>query len=225
MSMINKIGAIVWKDILSELRTKEMIFSMLVFSLMVTVIFNFSFEIGSAFIQEAAPGMLWMTFIFASLLGMNRSFIYEVDKGCLQGLMLAPMNRNAIYISKFLVNFIFIGLVELIVLPIFSIFFDLNIIDSFFQLLAVIFLSTFGIAVIGTLFSAISVNTKTREVMLPILHFPVSIPLIIGAVQSTAAIFHGQDWSVIWGWLKILVAFDAIFLIVALLTFEYVIEE
>lgn len=223
--MISKIGAILWKDILSEFRTKEMIISMLVFSLMVAVIFNFSFPPGSEFIEQAAPGMLWMTFIFASLLGMNRSFVYEVDKGCLQGLMLAPVDRNVIYISKFLVNFIFIGLVELLVLPIFSIFFNLNIIHSIPKLLAVIFLSTIGISVIGTLFSAISVNTKTREVMLPILYFPVSIPIIIGAVQSTGAIFRDQPWSEAWGWLKIVIAFDIIFLIVALLTFEYVIEE
>lgn len=223
--MMSKIAAILWKDILFEFRTKEMILSMLVFSLLVVVIFNFSFPPGSEFIEDAAPGMLWMTFIFASLLGMNRTFVYEVDKGCLQGLMLAPVNRNAIYISKFLVNLIFIGLVELIVLPIFSIFFDINIIDSFFQLMAVIVLSTIGISVIGTLFSAISVNTKTREVMLPILHFPVSIPIVIGAVQSTTAIFQGQNWKVVWDWLKILTAFDIIFIVVALLTFEYIIEE
>jgi heme exporter protein B len=221
----SKIRAIFWKDILWEIRTKEMIISMLVFSLMVTVIFNFAFPPGSEFIQQAAPGMLWMTFIFASILGMNRSFVYEVDKGCLQGVMLAPIDRNIIYISKFLVNLIFIGLVELIVLPIFSIFFDLNMMGSLFKLFTVIILSTIGIAAIGTLFSAISVNTKTREVMLPILHFPVSIPVIIAAVQSTTAIFEGRDWSVIWGWLKILIAFDIIFIVVALLTFEYVIEE
>jgi heme exporter protein B len=223
--MISKIGTILWKDILSEFRTKEMIVSMLVFSLMVAVIFNFSFPPGSEFIEQAAPGMLWMTFIFASLLGMNRSFVYEVDKGCLQGLMLAPVDRNVIYISKFLVNFIFIGLVELIVLPIFSVFFDLDLTGSIFELLAVIFLSTIGISVIGTLFSAISVNTRTREVMLPILYFPVSIPIIIGAVQATGAIFRDQPWSDVWGWLRIVIAFDVIFLVVALLTFEYVIEE
>ncbi|MFQ5751710.1 MAG: heme exporter protein CcmB, partial [bacterium] len=211
--MLSKIGAILWKDILSEFRTKEMILSMLVFSLMVAVIFNFSFPIASEFIREAAPGILWMTFIFASLLGMNRSFVYEVDKGCLQGLMLAPANRVVIYISKLLVNIIFIGLVEVIILPIFSIFFDFNIIDSFWPLLTIILLSTIGFAIIGTLFSAISVNTKTREVMLPILHFPVSIPIIISAVQATAAIFQGENWNMIWNFLKILIVFDIIFFI------------
>lgn len=223
--MIGKIGVLLWKDMLSELRTKEMIFSMLVFSLMVAVIFNFSFPPGSEFIGEAAPGILWMTFIFASLLGMNRTFVNEVDKGCLQGLMLAPVDRSVIYISKLLVNFIFIGAVELIALPIFSIFFNFNLFSSVWPLLTVLFLCTLGLAVIGTLFSAISVNTRTREVMLPILHFPVSIPIIISAVQATSEIFQGKGLSEIWDWLKILIVFDIIFLIVALLTFEYIIEE
>ncbi|NIR51645.1 ABC transporter permease [candidate division KSB1 bacterium] len=225
MTLLKRIAAIFWKDILAELRTKEMIFSMLVFSLMVTVIFNFSFPPGSEFIQGALPGMLWMTFIFASLLGMNRSFVYEVDKGCLQGLMLAPMSRVAIYVSKFLVNVIFIGMVELIMLPFFSIFFDMAILNHVGELVLVILLSTLGLSTIGTLFSAISVNTRTREVMLPILHFPVSIPIIIGAVQATAAVLQEEDWSVTWGWLKIIIAFDIIFFIVSLLTFEYIIEE
>lgn len=225
MSLFGKVAAILWKDILSEFRTKEMILSMLIFSLMITVIFNFSFPPGSAFVQDALPGMLWMTFIFASLLGMNRSFVYEVDKGCLQGLMLAPMSRVAIYISKFLVNLIFISMVEFIMLPFFSIFFDLDILHSIGQLVLVIILSTIGFAVIGTLFSAISVNTRTREVMLPILHFPVAIPIIIGAVQATSAILQEQEWKVVWGWLKIIIAFDIIFFVVSLWTFEYIIEE
>ncbi|RMD94295.1 MAG: heme ABC transporter permease CcmB [Calditrichaeota bacterium] len=223
--MIGKISAILWKDIVSEFRTKEMISSMLVFSLIISFVLNFAFPTGSQLIQEAAPGMLWMTFIFASLLGMNRTFVYEVDKGCLHGLMLTPVDRNVIYISKMVVNFLLILLMEFIVLPIFAIFFHLDILAILPVLLVIILLSTIGIAVIGTLFSAISVNTRTREVMLPILYFPVSIPIIFGAVQSTTDIFQGKSWEVIWSRLKIVVAFDLIFLIVALLLFEYIIEE
>lgn len=223
--MLNKVAVILWKDLLTEFRTREMVIAMIVFSLMVGMIFNFSFPPGSEFMAEAAPGILWLTFVFAGLLGMNRTFVYEVDKGCLQGLMLAPVDRSVIYISKFLVNLIFIGIVELIVLPVFSIFFKLDIFSSLGQLLLVILLSTIGFSVIGTLFSAIAVNTRTREVMLPILHFPVSIPVILAAVQATAAIFQGEEWDVIWGWLKILIAFDIIFFVVAILTFEYIIEE
>lgn len=223
--MISHIATILWKDLLSEFRSKELILSMLIFSLMVAVIFNFSFPPGSKFIQEAAPGILWMTFIFASLLGMNRTFVNEVDKGCLQGLLLTPIDRVVIYISKFLANFIFISIVELIALPIFSIFYDFKIINSLWPLLLVICTSTIGFAVIGTLFSAITVNTKMREMMLPILHFPISFPIILAAVQATAAIFQNKEGLEIWGWLKIVIAFDIIFFIVATLTFEYIIEE
>ena len=223
--MIAKVGVLLWKDLLTELRTKEMIFSMLVFSMMVAVIFNFSFPPGSEFVKDASPGILWMTFIFAGLLGMNRSFVYEVDKGCLQGLLLTPVDRSAIYISKLLVNFIFIGTVELIATPLFAVFFDFSIVDSLGPFILVLFLSTLGLSVIGTLFSAIAVNTKTREVMLPILHFPVSIPIIICAVQATSAVFQGQQWGQIWNWLKILIAIDVIFLILAIFMFEYVVEE
>lgn len=223
--MISQILAILWKDLLSEFRTREMILSMLVFSLLVAVIFNFAFPPGSEFMQEAAPGILWMTIIFASLLGMNRAFVYEVDKGCMQGLLLAPVDRAVIYISKFLVNLIFISVVEMIVLPLFSIFFKLSILYVFGKLWLIIFLGTLGLTVVGTLFSAISVNTKTREVMLPILHFPVAIPIIISAVQATAAVFQEQEWRVVWGWLKLILVFDIIFFIVAYFTFEYIVEE
>ncbi len=222
---MNKIAAILWKDLLSEFRTKEMVLSMMVFSLMVAVIFNFSFPPGSEFIQDAAAGILWMTFIFASLLGMGRSFVYEVDKGCMQGLMLAPIDRVVIYIAKLLLNLIFILIVELITLPLFSIFFKLDIWTDLGALAIVIFVSSLGFAIIGTLFSAIAVNTKTREMMLPILHFPISIPVIICAVQATSAIFQGEDWSVIWAWTRLIIMFDVIFFIVAFWTFEFIIEE
>ena len=166
-----------------------------------------------------------MTFIFAGLLGMNRAFVYEVDKGCLQGLMLAPVDRSVIYVGKLIVNFFFIMLLEIIVLPLFGIFFHLDFFNDIGRLAAVVLLSTLGFSIIGTLFSAIAVNTKTREVMLPILHFPVAIPIIICAVQATSAVLQGKEWGVIWGWLKIIVVFDIIFFLVSIWTFEYIIEE
>ncbi len=223
--MITGILTIVTKDFISELRGKEMLLSMLVFSLMVAVVFNFALPPGSDVIEEAAPGIMWMTFIFASLLGMNRTFVYEVDKGCLQGLMLAPIERVVIYISKLIVNFSFIFLVEMIVLPLFTIFFKLDVAGKIWPLIFVLFISTLGFAIVGTLFSAISVNTKTREVMLPILQFPVTVPIIMSAVEATTAVLQGQEWSVVWGWSKIAIVFDVVFFVVAYHTFEFIIEE
>jgi len=223
--MIHSILTIAAKDFVSELRSKEMLLSMLVFSLMVAVVFNFALPPGSDAITEAAPGILWMIFIFASVLGMNRTFVYEVDKGCLQGLMLAPVERVVIYIGKLLVNFAFIFLVELMVLPLFSIFFKLDFTSQIWPLLFILFVNTLGLAIVGTLFSAISVNTKTREVMLPILQFPVAVPIIMSAVEATSAVLQGQEWSVVWDWSKIGVVFDIVFFVVAFHTFEFVIEE
>jgi len=223
--MFGKTGALFWKDMVAEWRSKETLFSMLVFSLMMSVVFNFSFPPGSDFIREAAAGILWMTFLFAGLLGIGRSFTREIDKGCLTGIMLAPVERSTIYISKLLINFVFIMLVEAISLPLFAIFFKLDLLQNIFAIAFVFTISILGFCIIGTLFAAISVNVRTREIMLPILQFPISVPLIICGVQATRAAIEGQEWAVIWGWSKIIIAFDIIFFIVGYLTFEFIIEE
>ncbi|MDZ7262405.1 MAG: heme exporter protein CcmB [candidate division KSB1 bacterium] len=223
MSYLKKVLAIVWKDLISELRTKEMVSSMLVFSLMVVVIFNLVFEPGSEYTKEIIPGVLWVAFAFAGLLGLNRSFIYEVDKGCLQGLMLSPVDRSAIYLGKMLGNLIFMTIVEAITLPIFTLFYNVNL--FVLPLIGIILLGTLGFTAVGTLFSAIAVRTRSREVMLPVLHFPVVVPVILSAVRATGKILEGHSWSVILPWLKLLIGFDLIFIILSVWTFEYVIEE
>jgi len=225
MNYLGKVIAIVWKDILTELRTKEMLSSMLVFSLMVVVIFNFVFEPGSLAVRETTAGILWVAFTFAGVLGLNRSFIYEVDRGCLQGLMLCPVDHSAIYLGKVVGNLIFMTVMEAITWPVFAVFFNLSLLNPLPKLIPVALLSTFGFAAVGTLFSAIAVNTKTREVMLPVLLFPVAVPVIIHAVESTRAIFEGKPWRVITDSFLTLGAFDVIFLVLAILTFEYIIQE
>ncbi len=222
---VASITTMVWKDVLSELRTKEMLTSMLVFSFMVVVLFNFAFPPGSEFVDEAVPGLLWVVFIFAGLLGMNRAFVYEVDKGSLHGLMLCPVDRSSIFWGKLIVNLILMAIVETVTLGFFVVFFNLDILSALLPLFLIVALSSYGLAVIGTLFSAMAVNTKSREVMLPILHFPVSVPIIIAAVDSTASVLGGAGLAENWGWLRILLAFDIIYSVVAVLVFEYVLEE
>lgn len=225
MRFLKKVMVIVWKDILSELRTKEMLSSMFIFALLVIVIFNFAFELRVENIQEIAPGVLWVAFTFAGVLDLNRSFTLEKDKGCLEGLLLCPVDRSAIYLAKVLGNAIFMFVVEAIALPIFAVLFNLSIFGSLPQLITIIILSTIGFAAVGTLFSAMSVNTKTREVMLPLLLFPIAVPVLIAAVKSTGKILDGSSFTEIASWLKLLVAFDIIFLVVSFLTFEFVVEE
>ena len=220
---LRKVLAIVHKDIVAELRTKEMFSSMFVFALLVIVIFNFAFELRVANVKQVAPGVLWVTFTFAGMLGLNRSFILEKDKGCLEGLLLAPVDRSAIYFGKMLGNLIFMSVVEAIVLPIFWVLFNPPLFSP--ALILVIVLGTLGFAGVGTLFSAIAVHTRAREVMLPILLFPIVVPLMIAAVKITGGLLDGQPLSEMRNWLNLLVGFDIIFLTVSYMTFDYVVEE
>ena len=216
-----KVLAILWKDILSELRTRDIVASVLVFALLVIVIFNFAFE--PERIGLVASGVLWVAFTFAGVLGLSRSFVLEKDNGCLEGLMLCPVDRNVIYFGKMLGSLIFILVVAAIVLPIFFILFNLPIFKP--ELGLIVLLATIGFTSVGTLFSAMSVNTKAREIMLPILFFPIVAPVIIAAVKATELVLTGEPWSSLSSWLLILAAFDAIFLVVSSLVFEFVIEE
>ncbi len=222
MNFLNKVLTIVWKDVLSELRTKEMFSSMFVFALLLIVIFNFSFELRVERIVQVAPGVLWVTFAFASTLELNRALSLEMENGCLDGLFLAPMDRSAIYFGKVLGNVIFISAIEALMLPIFSVLFNLSLIQP--SLLLTIFLGTIGIASVGTLLSAIAVNTRAREVMLPVLLFPIILPVVIAAVKVTAGILDGLPLSDLAHWLRFLIAFDVIFLVVSYMTFDYVVQ-
>ncbi len=225
MRFLRKVWLITGKDITLELRTKEILSSMFVFTLLVVLIFSFSFQGQEVNSRELSSGVLWVAFTFAGILGLSRSFISEKDEHCLEGLLLSPIDRGAIYLGKMLANLIFMLIVEAIVFPIFAVFFDFDILDSVPQLIPIFVLSTLGFASVGTLLSAISVNTRTREIMLPLLLFPVMIPVIISAVKSTANALSGGPFVETVPWLKLLVAFDAIFLVISFLTFDFVMEE
>ncbi|NIN69291.1 MAG: ABC transporter permease [Anaerolineae bacterium] len=222
MRLWSKVLAIVWKDVLAELRTREMFSSMLVFALLVIVIFNFSFELRVENVALVAPGVLWVTFAFASTLELNRSMAMETENDCLDGLFLAPMDRGVIYFGKMLGNLIFISAIEAIMLPIFSVLFNLNLIQL--PLLLTIFLGTIGFAAVGTLLAAMAVNTRAREVMLPVLLFPVILPVVIAAAKVTGGIIDGVPLAELAYWLRFLVAFDIIFLVVSYLTFDFVVQ-
>ncbi len=223
MKFWRKAIAVTWKDVLSEMRTREIVFSVLVFTLLVIVIFNFAFGARQEMIQLVAPGILWVTFTFAGVLSLNRSFIPEKEDGCLEGLMACPISREAIYAGKMLGNLIFMLVIEAIALPIFVLLFNLAALSL--PLIVIIVLTTVGFTAVGTLFSALAVNTKAREMILPILFLPIVVPLIISAVNASEMALAGESWSGISSWLQIIGAFDAIFLTVSFLVFTFVIEE
>ncbi len=221
---VRKVLAIVGKDIATEIRTKEMISAMFVFSLLIIFIFNFAFDLRAENLQTLAPGVLWVAIAFAGMLGLSRSFILERDRGVLDGLLLAPVDRSAIYFGKMIGNVLFISIVEIIILPFFIVLFNQPM-ATVPMLVGVVVLGTIGLASVGTLFSAMAVHTRAREVLLPIMLFPVVIPVMLSAVRLTSAILDQTPFADIRHWLALLVAFDIIFIAISFILFEFVVEE
>jgi heme exporter protein B len=223
MTTFLKILNIFWKDMLTELRTKEIIISVLVFALLVVIIFSFAFSPESAMMETIAPGILWAALTFGGVIGFSRTFATEKESSRLEGLMLCPIDRAVIYWGKLAGSFTFMLVVAIIVTPIFLALFNLPVFLP--RLALVIILALIGFASVGTLFSALAVNTRARDIMLPILFLPVVVPVIISAVKATGPVLVDGPWSDMLTWLQILIAFDIIFLVTATFVFEYVIEE
>ena len=217
------IFAIFWKDILSGLRTKEILTSVLVFGLLVLVIFNFAFEPGAGIRESVAPGILWVALVFAGVLGLNRTFDPERENSCIEGLMLCPVERHVIYWGKLASSLTFMLMVAVIITPIFLALFNLPLFLP--RLALIIVLAALGFSSVGSLFSALSAGTKARDILLPILFLPIVVPIIIAAVEATGLVLQGRPWSDMSTWLQIMIAFDVIFLVISTLVFEFVIEE
>jgi len=223
LSFLGKVWAIVVKDLAAELHTREMVSAMLVFSVLSLLIFSFALDLRGAMARAAAPGVLWATVAFAGTLGLSRSLTRERQTGCIDGLLLAPVDRSAIFFGKALGNLIFMAVVEIVLLPLFSALFDASLLRP--GMLLVTALGMVGYATVGTLLASIAVNTRAREVMLPVLLLPLAIPLLIAAVQATSGLVEGASLGEVGGGLRLLVVYDLVVVAVSLLTFGYVVEE
>jgi heme exporter protein B len=223
LNFLRRVLAIVHKDIAAELHTREIISAMLVFSVLALLIFSFTLDLRGETAEAAAPGVLWATVAFAGTLGLSRSLAREQQSGCIDGLLLAPVDRTAIFFGKAAGNVFFIVIVEAVLLPLFSALFDVALMRP--SVLVVLMLGTLGYATVGTLLAAIAVNTRAREVMLPVLLLPLAVPVLIGAVRATAGLVEGATLSDVGGWIRILVVYDLVIMAVSLLTFGYVVEE
>ncbi len=221
------------KDLKAEFRTKQMLNSMMIFALLVIVIFSFAFGseasiliqgINKKVVDLLAPGMLWIAFTFAGMLGLSRSFAGEKEEGCLEGLKLCPVDRSEIYNGKVISNAVLMFLMEIITLPVFAVLFSYEI-KNIPGLILVVILGTLGFIFVGTLLSALAVNTRTREILLPVILFPVLLPVILSAVTATGRMLASGDISEISAELQVLAVYDIIFFIVAQLVFEYTIED
>jgi heme exporter protein B len=222
-SFLRALSAVVWKDLAAELRSRELLSAMLVFSLLVILIFNFALELDAEARATVTSGVLWVTFSFAGTLGLNRSMAMEKDRGCLDGLLLAPVDRSAIYFGKAFGNLIFMFIVEAIVLPVYSVLYNINLFKP--GLLLVILLGSIGYVAVGTLLSTMAVQTRTRDILLPILLFPLVIPVLIAAVRASNGFLQGIEMVEIMPWINLLIVYDIIFTAIAFMVFDYVVEE
>ena len=216
-------AAVFMKDLRLEARTRESLTAILAFSLVVAFIFNFAFDPSPQIVAVVGPGIVWVAYIFTGVLGMNRTFILERERGTLDGLLLAPVGREAIYLGKLLGALTLLLVVEALMLPVFLALYDLSLLNLWFIAIAVA--ATVGFAAVGTLFSALAVHTRAREVMLPLLFLPVVLPIVIGAVAGTGEALDGNGWSGVGRWLQLIAAFDVVFLVLSSWAFEFVLEE
>ncbi|MGD0707884.1 MAG: heme exporter protein CcmB [Anaerolineaceae bacterium] len=215
--------AVAWKDLAAEWRSREILSATLVFSILVIFIYNFALDLEVTLQSDLAAGILWVTFVFAGTLGLNRSMAMEKDRGGLDGLLLAPVDRSAIFFGKMTANLVIMWVVAAFVVPIFSLLYTINLIQP--GVILVILLGTAGYTAVGTLLAAMSVQGRTRDMLLPILLFPVALPLLVSAVKATAAFLAPSVTNSVAPWLDLLVVYDVIFLVVAWLVFDFIVEE
>lgn len=215
--------AIVAKDLRAEFRSRELVSSMALFALLSILIFSFALELNRLAREEAIGGVLWVTVAFASIIGLNRSLALERDQGNLDAMLLAPIARSAVFFGKLVGNFAFTLVVGLVLLPLLTVLFNVALIQPW--VLAVLVLGVLGFSTVGTLLATITVQTRARESLLPIVMLPVALPVLLGAVRATTAILSGapiEDWI---AWPQILVVVNLSYLVLCFLLFDYVIED
>ncbi|MDX8359500.1 heme exporter protein CcmB [Cytobacillus sp. IB215316] len=225
IKLLKSAWIIAWKDLYSEWKTKQLLSTMLIFSGLVIVTFSFAFDPTSNAVKAVVPGMVWVITIFAGILGLNRSFLAEKNQDSLHGMIVAPIDPSSIYFGKMLANFIFVLLVQLISIPLLFILFDFRLLGNVPLFLAVIFLGTFGFISIGTFLAALTANSRSSEMLLPIVLFPIVSPIIIAAVQATKILLVNlENLSSAISWMQLMIGYDLVFFVICFLLFEYVME-
>jgi heme exporter protein B len=223
MTFLRLTGVVMWKDLRAELRTKEAVNASLSFALVVLVLFSFAFDPDDEMMRSISGGLLWIVFAFAGTLLLNRSFARELPNDCLDALIAAPIPASALLLGKALANFLLVLAVELIALPLFGIFYNVHWTSRLPELMLVIVLATWGMTITGTIFSALTVNIRLREVMLPILNFPILIPALLGAMRLTSVLVAGEPIGADnEAWMKLLIGFDVMYTAVSLVLVETV---
>ncbi len=225
MTFLKVIQWVVWKDLISELRSRETLSSMLFFALIVILVFSFSFAMDQDAAQQLIAGIIWVSFAFTGIIGLGKSFSAELQNDAIEYLQMSPAPKGAIYLGKMTGNLLFMLVVEVMLFPLFVVFFNLDIVEEIGLLLLIFFLATLGLSAVGTLFSALTVQIRAREVMLPVLLLPLAVPVMIAAVESTRGALTGQPFAIYSQWIELLTIFDIIFTVVSFWLFELILDS
>jgi heme exporter protein B len=215
---------VAWKDLLVERRSKETLNALLFFSLLLLFVFQLALGPDRDRLASVLPGLLWIGFILSGLLALGRTFLIEREHDCWEGLLLAPGDKSAIYLGKLAGNLVVMLTVEALVLALFVLFFNIDVAGALPGLALVIGLGTVGLAAVGTLFAAMTAHLRAREVLFPVLFLPMEVPVLLGTVQATEALFLGEPLTAVSHWLKLLLAADCIYLTAGILTFDFILE-
>ncbi|MGK5092092.1 heme exporter protein CcmB [Deltaproteobacteria bacterium TL4] len=221
---IASIGILIWKDVIIDLRRKENFLSMFFFSVLTLLIFYFAMGDRPHAFQIAAPGIIWVAFLMAGILGLNKSFAQEIENGCLGGILLTPVDRGSLFIGKMLGTTLFLTLLQLLLIPLCILFFGIMP-QHWGSLIAVLVAGTLGFTSLGTLLASMTATLKGKEVLLPILLFPLMIPSLISVAKITTFVFFDGNPQDVLIWWKLVLGFDVIFMVVSYLGFEFVTEE
>ncbi|MDH5559576.1 MAG: heme exporter protein CcmB [Deltaproteobacteria bacterium] len=222
--MLSEIWTIFIKDLRLDLRRMENFFSMFFFSVIILLVFAFAMPADKDSHIIFAPGTFWVTFLLSGILSLNKSFQLEKENACMESLLISPISRGSIFLGKLFGNIIFIMIIQCLIIPLFSLFFYSGFLDHFFSLMLLSVISAVGFSSLGTLLSGLTTDLRFKEILLPILLFPLLIPLLLASVRIMQGILIGEGFSGELDWLKLLIGFDLIFLIISYLIFDFVAE-
>jgi heme exporter protein B len=215
---------VLWKDLLTERRSKESLNALLFFALLLLFLFQFALGPDRDRLRAALPGLLWLGLVLAGLLGLGRSFVAERENDCWEGLRLAPGDKSAIYLGKLLGNFLLMSAVEVVLVTLLGVFYGVNLWPVLDKLAVVLVLGTAGLAAMGTLFAALTAQVRARELLFPVLLLPAQVPVLLATVSATDAALAGEPLAAVGHWLKLLAAADVIYIVIGLVTFDFVLD-
>jgi heme exporter protein B len=225
MEFVKQTLLLLWKDLLLELRRRDSLLTMFFFGTLLLFVFHFSFDLPPDKVAEMAPALLWLAFLFTGTLGLTQLFQVERENHCLEALLLSPLDRGALFLAKSCFNLLLMFVVEAVVMPLFWILFNLQGWNLLPQLFLVTLLGTVGFCVLGTIMSAITLRARARELLLPLVLFPLMIPVILATIRCMENIMSAGELGAAWSWLRLLLGFDVIFVTVGILMFDRVIES